>query len=55
MNGFAKQYPDFPIVQVPLAKLVKDKNKPIWQVPLAKFNCFNPPIINHNDDSNYKH
>lgn len=34
MRAFAEAYPDFPIVQVPLAQLQK---YPIWQVPLAKF------------------
>ncbi len=55
MKGFSKRYPDFPIMQVVLAQLGKDKNKPIWQAPLAKLKCHNPPIINHNDDSNNKH
>ena len=32
MRAFAEAYPDFPIVQVPLAQLQK---YPIWQVPLA--------------------
>ena len=33
MKIFATAYPDFPILQVPLAKL---KGQAIWQVPLAK-------------------
>ena len=33
MKRFASEYPDFPILQVPLAKL---KEAAIWQVPLAK-------------------
>lgn len=33
MKRFASEYPDFPILQVPLAKL---KGSAIWQVPLAK-------------------
>ena len=33
MKYFAQEYPDFPILQVPLAKL---KGQAIWQVPLAK-------------------
>lgn len=36
MKGFAKQYPDFPILQVPLAKLDDKKNDSIWQASLAK-------------------
>ena len=34
MKQFAREYPDFPILQVPLAKFQKN---PIWQVVLAKF------------------
>ena len=34
MKQFAREYPDFPILQVPLAKFQKN---PIWQVALAKF------------------
>lgn len=33
MKRFAEAYPDFPILQVPLAKL---ENSEFWQVPLAK-------------------
>lgn len=33
MKRFAIEYPDFPFLQVPLAKL---KDQPIWQVALAK-------------------
>ena len=33
MKQFAQEYPDFPILQVPLAKL---QTLPILQVPLAK-------------------
>lgn len=33
MKRFAEEYPHFPILQVPLAKL---EEQPIWQVPLAK-------------------
>jgi predicted nuclease of restriction endonuclease-like (RecB) superfamily len=33
MKRFAAEYPDFPFLQVPLAKI---QNNPIWQVPLAK-------------------
>ena len=36
MKGFAKQYPDFPFLQVPLAKLENEKNDSIWQASLAK-------------------
>ncbi len=36
MKGFAKQYPDFPFLQVPLAKLENGKNDSIWQASLAK-------------------
>lgn len=34
MKVFAAEYPDFPILQVPLAEL--EGNPPIWQVSLAK-------------------
>lgn len=33
MKRFAKEYPNFPFLQVPLAKIKAD---PIWQVPLAE-------------------
>ena len=33
MKRFAAEYPDFPFLQVPLAKI---QNNPIWQVPLAE-------------------
>lgn len=36
MKSFAKEYPDFPILQVPLAKLENDKKQSILQVSLAK-------------------
>jgi hypothetical protein len=46
MKQFAAEYPDFPFLQVPLAKLQEDEilqvalaentQTPIWQVPLAK-------------------
>jgi len=36
MRQFAFEYPDFPIVQVPLAQLENDKNESIWQASLAK-------------------
>jgi predicted nuclease of restriction endonuclease-like (RecB) superfamily len=36
MKGFAKQYPDFPFLQVPLAKLEDPNNNSIWQASLAK-------------------
>lgn len=41
MRAFAEAYPDFPIVQVPLAQL---QEHPVWQVPLAKF---------HGDDKDF--
>ena len=41
MRAFAEAYPDFPIVQVPLAQL---QEYPIWQVPFAKF---------HGDDKDF--
>lgn len=33
MKVFAQEYPDFPILQVPLAKI---QGNPIWQAALAK-------------------
>jgi predicted nuclease of restriction endonuclease-like (RecB) superfamily len=33
MKRFAQEYPDYPFLQVPLAKI---QDSPIWQVPLAK-------------------
>ena len=33
MKRFAKEYPDFPFLQVPLAEI---QERPIWQVPLVK-------------------
>lgn len=38
MKRFAKEYPNFPILQVPIAKVEKNTNNPIWQVALAKLN-----------------
>jgi len=38
MKIFAKEYPDFPIVQVSLAQLEKEKATSIWQAALAKIN-----------------
>lgn len=35
MRQFAFDYPNFPIVQVPLAQIVNYKNKPNWQEALA--------------------
>ena len=34
MKRFAKEYPHFPFLQVPLAEI---QENPIWQVPLAKY------------------
>lgn len=42
MKIFATAYPDFPILQVPLAKL---KGQAIWQVPLAKLEDKEQEII----------
>jgi len=36
MKRFAKEYPNFPILQVPLAKVENNIHNPIWQVALAK-------------------
>jgi predicted nuclease of restriction endonuclease-like (RecB) superfamily len=36
MKYFAEKYPEFPIWQVPLAKLQNNNESPIWQVSLAK-------------------
>lgn len=40
--SYLKDYPDFPIWQVPLAKF---SDKPIWKVPLAKFINEDKPSI----------
>ena len=42
MKIFAQEYPDFPILQVPLAELPEDAS--IWQAPLAKLNS-KPEIL----------
>ncbi|MDP4278344.1 MAG: DUF1016 N-terminal domain-containing protein, partial [Bacteroidota bacterium] len=36
MKRFANEYPGFPFLQVPLAKIEENTNSPIWQAPLAK-------------------
>ena len=55
MKRFAQEYPDFPFLQVPLAKLEKDEfwqvalaentQTPIWQVPLAKIEKEGEPFV----------
>lgn len=42
MKRFASEYPNFPFLQVPLAKL---KGFPIWQVPLAKLEKANKEFV----------
>ena len=42
MKRFATEYPDFPFLQVPLAKI---QHNPIWQVPLAKLRTDNKEFV----------
>ncbi len=42
MKRFAAEYPHFPFLQVPLAKL---ENQPIWQVPLAELKNENREFV----------
>jgi len=44
MKSFAKEYPDFPILQVPLAELENDKKQSILQVRLAKLDEANATV-----------